>query len=297
MEATVEPVDRIEGQLVVPGDKSISHRGLILAAMASGTSTIRGCPPGRDVASTASSLRRLGVEVDSAGPGGVGERAGPGGVRELAVRGTGWEVVPEATLDAGNSATTMRLLAGALAGRPGSFRFVGDESLSKRPMDRIADPLRRMGALVELSQGRYPPIRVTGASLTGISYRLPVASAQVKGAILLAGLQAQGATCVLEEPASRDHTERMLAWLGAPVEVTPGRVMLEGHGLLPLPAFELDVPGDFSSAAFWIVAASLVSGSDLHLVGVGLNPTRTGLLEILASMGAAIELEKAAGGP
>jgi 3-phosphoshikimate 1-carboxyvinyltransferase len=159
-------------------------------------------------------------------------------------------------------------------------------------MDRVAEPLRRIGASVALTDGRYPPFTVSGGDLSGIEYELPVASAQVKGAVLLAGLQASGSTTVVETHASRDHTERMLAWLGVDVGTSEGRVSLEGgKGWLPLPAFDLDVPGDFSSAAFWLVAACLTPGSEVHVEGVGLNPTRTGLLDVLAAMGASVEVE------
>ncbi len=280
MDITIHPVRRLRGTLRVPGDKSISHRGLLLGAMAKGRSRIEGLAPGQDVASTLASLRILGADVEPAGEG------------RLEVDGPGWEVSAAATLDAGNSATTMRLLAGALAGRSGAYVLAGDGSLSGRPMDRVATPLRRMGARVALIDDRYPPIRLQGGPLVGISYRLPMASAQVKGAILLAGLQAAGATRIAEPAPSRDHTERLLAWLGVPVSSTPAGVELSEAGdRLPLPAFDLTVPGDLSSAAFFIVAACLVPGSDLRLVEVSLNPSRTGLVDVLASMGAAIEVE------
>jgi 3-phosphoshikimate 1-carboxyvinyltransferase len=279
MDVTLSRVDRLEGNLAVPGDKSVSHRALIFAAMAAGRSVIRGAAHGADVASTAASLARLGLDVPA------------GSVpRLLSVEGLGWEVARDADLDAGNSGTTMRLLTGALAGRPGRFVLSGDASLSSRPMERVASPLRRMGASVSLAKGGRPPIQVEGRPLHGIAYDIPIASAQVKGAVLLAGLQAEGPTSVAEPGASRDHTERMLAWLGLPVSIAPGRVTLAAGKHLPLPAFELDVPGDFSSAAFWVVAATLVPGSQVCIEGVGVNPSRTGLLEILASMGAEVEV-------
>ena len=279
MDVTISRVDRLQGNLAVPGDKSVSHRALIFAAMADGHSIIRGAAYGADVASTAASLARLGLDVP----------AGPV-PRLLSVEGLGWQVAPEADLDAGNSGTTMRLLTGALAGRPGRFVLSGDASLLSRPMERVASPLRRMGASVSLAKGGRPPIQVEGRPLHGIAYDIPIASAQVKGAVLLAGLQAEGATSVAEPGASRDHTERMLAWLGLPVSIAPGTVTLRAGKHLPLPAFELDVPGDFSSAAFWVVAATLVPGSQVCIEGVGVNPSRTGLLEILASMGAEVEV-------
>jgi 3-phosphoshikimate 1-carboxyvinyltransferase len=279
MDVTLSRVDRLEGNLAVPGDKSVSHRALIFAAMAAGRSVIRGAAHGADVASTAASLARLGLDVP----------AGPV-PRLLSVEGLGWQVAREADLDAGNSGTTMRLLTGALAGRPGRFVLSGDASLSLRPMERVASPLRRMGASVSLARGGRPPIQVEGRPLHGIAYDIPIASAQVKGAVLLAGLQAEGPTSVAEPGVSRDHTERMLVWLGLPVSIAPGTVTLAAGKHLPLPAFELDVPGDFSSAAFWVVAATLVPGSRVCIEGVGVNPSRTGLLEILASMGAEVEV-------
>jgi 3-phosphoshikimate 1-carboxyvinyltransferase len=279
MDVTLSRVDRLEGTLAVPGDKSVSHRALIFAAMAAGRSVVRGAAHGADVASTAASLARLGLDVP----------AGPV-PRLLSVEGLGWQVAREADLDAGNSGTTMRLLTGALAGRPGRFVLSGDASLSSRPMERVASPLRRMGASVALADGGRPPIEVEGRPLHGIAYDIPIASAQVKGAVLLAGLQAEGPTTVAEPGVSRDHTERMLAWLGLPVSIASGTVTLAAGKHLPLPAFELDVPGDFSSAAFWVVAATLVPGSRVCIEGVGVNPSRTGLLEILSSMGAGVEV-------
>jgi 3-phosphoshikimate 1-carboxyvinyltransferase len=286
MDVTLSRVDRLKGMLAVPGDKSVSHRALIFAAMAEGRCVVRGAAPGDDVASTAASLARLGLDVP----------AGPM-PPVLSVEGLGWQVAREADLDAGNSGTTMRLLAGALAGRHGHFVLSGDASLSTRPMERVASPLRRMGASVSLGEAGRPPIEVEGRPLHGIAYDMPIASAQVKGAVLLAGLQAEGPTSVAEPGASRDHTERMLAWLGLPVSIAPGTVTLAAGDHLPLPAFELDVPGDFSSAAFWVVAATLVPGSEVCIEGVGVNPSRTGLLEILASMGAEVEVIPQAADP
>lgn len=284
MDLTVEPARRLEGTVRVPGDKSVSHRALILAAMAEGESRIRGLAPGADVLSTAACLRRLGV--------GVRDEGG-----EIAVAGKGWRVAPEASLDAGNSGTTMRLLGGALAGREGGLYVLsGDASLTRRPMDRIARPLGEMGARIELASGRFPPLIVHGAALRGIAHRSPVASAQVKGAVLLAGLQAEGATRVVEPGPSRDHTERFLAWLGAPVGWGDGEVVLE-KAWMPLPPFEVDVPGDLSSAACLLVAACLVPGSEVRVEGVGLNPTRTGVLDVLRAMGADLEIVSREEGP
>jgi 3-phosphoshikimate 1-carboxyvinyltransferase len=280
MDHALEPAGPLRGALRVPGDKSISHRALIFGAMSHGRNRIRNCAPGQDVASTAAALETLGVGVSLGAPG------------EIEVQGSGWHMPARADVDAGNSGTTIRLLAGAVAGRPGPCTFRGDASLSRRPMDRVAEPLRRMGARVDLTEGRFPPFTVAGGGLAGIEYQLPVASAQVKGAVLLAGLQAAGATAVVEAHPSRDHTERLLAWLGVDVGIAHGRVEIKGvPDRLPLPAFDLEVPGDFSSAAFWLVAACLTPGSDVRIEGVGLNPTRTGLLDVLAAMGAAVEVE------
>ena len=280
MDRRFDPPGPLRGALRVPGDKSISHRALILGAMSHGRCGVRGIAPGADVVSTADALRTLGIEV-------FPEEHGT-----VAVQGGGWHMTAQADIDAGNSGTTMRLVVGAVAGRPGPCIMRGDASLSRRPMDRIAEPLRAMGARLDLTGGRFAPFTVWGGELHGIEYRLPVASAQVKGAVLLAGLQAEGATAVVEEQPARDHTERLLAWLAVDVRLEGGRVELVGvPNRLPLPAFDLDVPGDFSSAAFWLVAAAITPGSDLRVEGVGLNPTRTGLLDVLAAMGAVIETE------
>jgi 3-phosphoshikimate 1-carboxyvinyltransferase len=279
VDVTVGRVEHLRGTLAVPGDKSVSHRGLILAAMAGGRCSIRGAAPGADVASTAECLRRLGLPL-ALGP------VPP----LLEVDGIGWQVRPSASLDAGNSGTTMRLLAGALAGRPGTYEISGDASLSARPMERVAVPLRAMGAGVTLGPGGRPPMRIDGGPLRGITYPMPVASAQVKGAILLAALQAAGVTRVTEPGPSRDHTERLFSWLGLPVLAGPGWVELAAGEHLPLPAFALDVPGDFSSAAFWVTAAAVVAGSDIRLPGVGVNTSRTGLVDVLSAMGASVEV-------
>lgn len=286
MDVVVAPVAALRGSVTVPGDKSISHRGLMLAAMARGRSVLHGLSPGADVASTLACLRALGLGEPQGG--------GPGEVR---IDGLAWQLPGTAALDAGNSGTTMRLLAGAVAGRPACCVLTGDPSLSRRPMGRVAIPLRQMGATVLLGEEDRPPVRVQGGHLHGIEYRMPVASAQVKSAILLAGLQASGGTTVVEPAPSRDHTERFLQWLGVPVAREGSSVVLAPGPHLPLPAFVLRVPGDFSSAAFWVVAALLVPGSEVILTGVGLNPTRTGLLEILALMGASVGAESTGDAP
>lgn len=279
MDQTIEPAKRIEGRLTVPGDKSVTHRGLILSAMAAGRSSIRKAAPGKDVISTAECLQILGVQVSDLSR------------HDIEVEGQGWRVAGAADLDAGNSGTTMRLLTGALAGRSGTYRLEGDESLTARPMDRVAEPLRLMGAGVDLREGRYPPVTLKGGPLQGVSYRSPVASAQVKGAVLLAGLQAQGPTRVTEPSPSRDHTERLLQWLGVNVSHGDATVELTESDALPLPSFELIVPGDFSSAAYLLVAACIAPYGDMVLEDVGTNPSRTGLLDVLLQMGSDLETE------
>lgn len=285
MDHTFSPLGSLSGRLRVPADKSIAHRAFLLAAMAAGTSRVTGRIAGEDVASTRSCVRSLGAAVEGDAAAG------------FSVAGTGWRLPGEARLDCGNSGTTMRLLAGALAGRPGRFTLTGDESLSRRPMERVAEPLRLMGAAVGTIEGR-PPVTVQGGSLKGISYRTPVPSAQVKSAILLAGLQAAGTTSVTEPAPSRDHTERMLAWLGCPVRTGGTAVELAGgEELFRHPGFALEVPGDLSSAAFWFVAAALLPGGRVTVEGVGLNPGRTGLIDILREMGAGVQVEVTAEEP
>ena len=265
------------GTCSVPGDKSISHRAALLAALAPGTSRLRGFSPSGDCASTVAVLPALGARTGREGD-------------DLVVTGPpdGPPTGDLGTLDCGRSGTTMRLLAGILAGLPVSATLTGDPQLLRRPMSRVTQPLRSMGAAVEPSPGGGAPITVHGGPLRGITYELPVASAQVKSAILLAGLRATGITTVIEATPTRDHTERLLAAMGARVSSAPGRVTLEASALEP---FDATVPGDPSSAAFLLVAAALVPGSDITIQDVGLNPTRTGLLDALARMGAALEVE------
>ena len=264
MIATVRSARKLEGAIKLPGDKSISHRALILGAIASGDSHVRGLSTGADVQSTASCLRALGIEIEDSVVTGRGMR----GLRSAS-----------APLDCGNSGTTMRLLAGLLAAQEFESELAGDESLSRRPMDRVVEPLRQMGA----SAG-WPPLRVGGrASLRGIEYATPVPSAQVKSAILLAGLYAEGETAVVEPVRTRDHTEVMLGAMGAAVTVDGLRVAVaRAESLEPL---DIAVPGDFSAAAFWLVAAGLVDGSNVRLLGVGVNPTRSAFADVLSSIG------------
>ena len=264
MIATVRPATGLRGEVRLPGDKSISHRALILGALANGTSRLRGLSHGDDVQSTAACLRALGVEVED----GVVAGRGVGGLR-----------APGAPLDCGNSGTTMRLLAGVLAAQEFASELTGDASLRSRPMDRVVEPLAMMGA-----HASWPPLRVGGrAPLSGIEYRLPTASAQVKSALLLAGLFAEGTTEIVEPVATRDHTERMLRAMGAPLTPTNQGVRLSrAQALAPI---TMDIPGDLSAASFWLVAGALVPKSRLRMTGVGLNPTRTAFLELLRRSG------------
>lgn len=269
----------LKGSVRVPGDKSVSHRALMLGALAEGTSHIRGFLEGEDTRATAAVFQQLGVRIDTPAE---GERV-VHGVGLHGLRGTAQ------LLDCGNAGTGMRLLAGLLAGQAFDSTLVGDESLSKRPMRRVTDPLARMGAKIDTQEG-LPPLRIHGGqALQGISYTLPVASAQVKSALLLAGLYATGETEVIEPHPTRDYTERMLAAFGWPIDFAPGRARISGGHALR--ATDVDVPADFSSAAFFLVAGSIVPGSELHLPFVGLNPRRTGLLQALRLMGADIRVE------
>ena len=275
MEAAIEPATSMRGDLAVPGDKSISHRVLLLGAIAEGESSIGGLGVSEDTLATAAAVRALGAEVEvddgSARIGGVGLR----GLR-----------APGGPIECGNAGTLMRLLAGILAGQDGRFELVGDESLSRRPLDRIAEPLEQMGARVETTDG-HAPLVVEGAALRPIRYELPVASAQVKSCVLLAGLYPEtGPTVVVELHPSRDHTERLLEAVGARVRRKPREAgVWPPERLRPL---ALEVPGDFSAAAPFVVAASLLAGSELRVHGVGINPTRTGFLAVLERMGARV---------
>lgn len=275
----IEPGGCLEGEVRVPGDKSISHRAVMLTAVADGTSRIRGLLTGTDVLATAGAFRSMGVEIDF------------GDDDTVVVHGVGlWGLEPpRSDLDLGNSGTAMRLLAGLLSGQRFETRLVGDTSLSRRPMRRVTEPLRRMGADIETGPDGTPPLSIRPVErLSGIRYELPVASAQVKSAVLLAGLYADGPACVREPAAVRDHTERMLRGLGATVDNTGGWTCVAPGGL---EAADIDVPADFSSAAFFLVGATIAPGSRVRLTGVGINPTRTGLLTVLRAMGADIEME------
>ena len=273
----VAPAVSLRGDVAVPGDKSVSHRALLLAAIADGESEIRGFGRSADTLSTAAAVATLGAEVQDEGD-------------TLRVKGAGLRGLrpPAGPVDCGNAGTLIRLLAGILAGHPGCFELVGDESLARRPLERVAVPLRLMGAAVKTVDG-HAPLTVRGGELRPIRYESPVASAQVKSCVLLAGLYAvDGPTTVVEPSPSRDHTERMLAGVGARVERRPPvATVWPAERLSPL---SLDVPGDFSSAAPFLAAATLLPGSELRLHGVGLNPTRIGFLHVLERMGARISV-------
>lgn len=274
MSGIIRPAQTVQGEVRVPGDKSISHRALILGALANGHVTIRNLASSADCLSTLRCLRALGVAIEDAGDETVVVGQGLDGLRE-----------PGNVLDAGNSGTTMRLLAGVLAGQSFYSVITGDDSLRRRPMARIAEPLRKMGATVlGRDEGRFPPLTIRGGRLKSVDYTLPVASAQVKSALLLASLFAEGETVVREPALSRDHTERMLRAMGVALSQEGTSVRVQGGQSLR--AVALDVPGDLSSAAFFLVAAAIVPDSHLVICDVGVNPTRTGALDVLQRMGA-----------
>ena len=272
----VEPAGAVAGHIAVPGDKSISHRAVLIGALSDGETRVHGFGRAEDTEATVAAVRALGVEVEEPA------------ADELLVHGVGLRGLqaPDGPVDCANAGTLMRLLAGILTGQSGRFELTGDESLRSRPMDRVAEPLARMGARIETANG-LPPLVIEGTdALHGITYELPVASAQVKSAILLAGLNADGTTTVVEPSPTRDHTELMLAAAGARVRRRPKSVSIEPAGSLRLE--EVTVPGDFSAAAPFIVAATLLAGSELTIHDLALNPLRTGLLDVLERMGARV---------
>lgn len=272
----VKAAPRMEARIRVPGDKSISHRAVLFSALTNGTCVVSNFLPGEDCRATIGAMRALGVEI---------EEINPTTVRIEGRRGE--FTAPREPIDCGNSGTTLRLLAGILAAQPFSATLFGDASLSRRPMKRVVDPLSLMGAKLQGEGPRHcPPLHITGGALQGIDYEMPMASAQVKSAVLLAGLFAKGRTSVREPAPCRDHTERMLQYYLVPVRREGNRVTV--HGRSRLEARDFAVPGDISSAAFWLVAAAAMSGSELVVEDVGLNPTRTGILGILLRMGARI---------
>jgi len=271
----VTPASRLRGTVRVPGDKSISHRAALLGGIAAGTTTVEGFLRSEDCVATLACLRVMGVRIEDDG-------------RRLTIHG-GALAEPDDILDVGNSGTTIRLLAGILAGQPFHSVITGDASIRRRPMDRVAAPLRRMGASIGgRGGGRLAPLSILGGSLRGIAYETPVASAQVKSAVLLAGLFAEGETEVREPALSRDHTERMLAAFGVPAHRDGLAVSVSGPASLR--PTTVRVPGDLSSAAFFLVAGALVPGSEVTVEDVGLNPTRTGVLDVLRQMGAEVRV-------
>lgn len=270
---------RLQGSIRVPGDKSISHRSIMFGSLAEGTSNITGFLEGEDSLNTLRAFQAMGVSIEGPNDG------------KVTIHGVGMQGLhaPAHALDLGNSGTSMRLLAGLLAGQKFDVELSGDASLSKRPMKRVTDPLTAMGAHIDTADGGKPPLKITGnQTLKAFSYEMPMASAQVKSCCLLAGLYAQGKTCVTEPATTRDHTERMLKAFGCNVEINGATACVQGPAKLI--ATDIDVPADISSAAFFMVGASIAPGSDIVLQHVGINPTRTGVIDILQLMGADITL-------
>ncbi len=279
MQKVIQAKGGLTGKITVPGDKSISHRAAMLGALARGRTVIHGFLRGADCLSTLACLRQLGVQINELSTGEI----------EIWGRGLASLHEPSTVLDAGNSGTTMRLMAGILAGAKGLFVLSGDSSLNRRPMARIIQPLTMMGGRIwGRDNHTLPPLAIYGEKLRGIVYQSPVSSAQVKSAILLAGLGASGQTTIIEPTRSRDHTERMIRGFGGKLSVNGTTVSLAGPQ--ELTGCEITVPGDISSAAFWLVAGAIVPGSELMVSGVGLNPTRTGIVDVLQQMGARLEI-------
>lgn len=282
MSTRFDPSGPLGGSLVPPADKSVSHRAALIAAMGEGETTIENYLDAADTRSTLAAIGALGAEIEGVGAEAIQAR--------LKVRGVGLRGAAPATIDVGNAGTLLRLLPGWLAGQEtGKWTVDGDDSIRRRPVDRIAVPLRLMGAQLDCREDRLPPLGIEAAPLHGVEYELPVASAQIKSCLLFAGLLAEGETRIGEPLPSRDHSERMLAAAGAEIERSDGAVSVRPAARLE--PGEIVVPADFSSAAFFVVAALLTPGSDVTISGVGLNPTRTGLLSILDRMGAEIAIE------
>jgi len=274
----IKPVKQLKGEIILPGDKSISHRAFLISALAEGESLLDGVQEGGDCRSTFQALLGFGVEIERKG-------------RRFLVKGKGKQGFqePDSVIDCGNSGTTMRLLSGIAAGLPYTTRLDGDSSLRQRPMARIAEPLRRMGARVLGQKGDFPPLSIRGGSLSGIKYLMPVASAQVKSCLLLAGLFASGETTVIEPFQTRDHTERMLKYFGVTTSYTTNTIVIRGGQRLT--GQKVKIPGDFSAAAFFLTAAIIVPKAELLIRQVGLNSTRTAFLQVLQKMGADISIE------
>ncbi|MFJ7745979.1 3-phosphoshikimate 1-carboxyvinyltransferase [Peribacillus sp. NPDC097295] len=276
-------IQSLRGTIAVPGDKSISHRSIMFGALAEGVTTVTNFLPGADCLSTISCFKQLGVNIEQDG-------------KQVRIEGKGFNGLtePREVLDVGNSGTTIRLMLGILAGQDFSAVLAGDSSIAKRPMTRVVNPLREMGALIDgRKDGEYTPLSIRGGQLQGVRYQLPVASAQVKSAIILAGLQAEGETIIVEPEATRDHTERMIQQFG-------GKIEKDGHtikvcGNQSFKGTTIHVPGDISSASFFMVAAAITKDSEVVLKNVGLNSTRTGIIEVMKAMGADITVELYAG--
>lgn len=279
-EISIQPIKKIKGTIKVPGDKSISHRAIILGAIAEGETKIKGFLRGEDCLNTIKIFKQMGVSIEENSQG------------EVLIRGRGLDGLtkPSSTLEAGNSGTTMRLVSGILAGQNFTSTITGDQSLSSRPMKRIIEPLKQMGAKIEAREDNFAPLIITGGKLKGINYVSQIASAQVKSCLLLAGLYAQGETSVSEPVKSRDHTERMLKYFGLEVRDKGLTVSLSGPARLSSQL--VGVPGDISSAAFFIIAAILVNGSEIKIRDIGLNPTRSGIIKVLKQMGTEIIIAK-----
>lgn len=275
----VQPGGALTGRLRVPGDKSISHRSIMLGSLAQGVTEVSGFLEGEDSLATLSAFRAMGVQIE-------GPDAGKVKIQGVGLHGLH---APADNLYLGNSGTSMRLMSGLLSGQSFNTTLTGDVSLSARPMNRVVEPLMSMGAAIEATTGGTAPLQVQGGrQLSGIDYVMPVASAQVKSSLLLAGLYASGTTCVSEPAPTRDHTERMLSGMGYSLQRQADRVCLQGGGTLR--GIAIDIPADISSAAFFLVGASIAPGSELVLEHVGMNPTRTGIINILQRMGADITL-------
>jgi 3-phosphoshikimate 1-carboxyvinyltransferase len=271
-------VQKLEGQINIPGDKSISHRSVMFGAIANGMTTVTNFLKGEDCLSTIRCFRELGVKIEEKGD-------------TLVIEGKGWNNIKEPihVLDVGNSGTTIRLMLGLLSGRPIHTTFIGDESIGKRPMNRVVVPLREMGAIIDgRQQGDFTPLSLRGGGLRPISYQLPIASAQVKSSLILAALQANGTTTIIEPAQTRDHTERMIRQFGGQVETEDLRITVPGPQTLK--GTHVNVPGDISSAAFFLVAGAIIPEGNIRLKNVGLNPSRIGIIEVLNKMGAKMSI-------
>jgi 3-phosphoshikimate 1-carboxyvinyltransferase len=274
----IHNIQKLKGQLNIPGDKSISHRSIMFGAIAQGTTTVKNFLKGEDCLSTIHCFRELGVKIED-------------NEDTIVIHGMGWEHLKEPVniLNVGNSGTTIRLMLGLLSGRPFHSAFIGDESIANRPMKRVITPLREMGAMIDgRNNGEYTPLSLRGGGLKPISYEMPIASAQVKSSILLAGLQAEGTTKIIELVNTRDHTERMIRHFNGQIEVDGQTITVTGPQALV--GTNVIVPGDISSAAFFLVAGAIVPNSKIRLNNVGLNPTRIGIIEVLSKMGANLKI-------